>query len=61
MNIVILSQRVPFPPNKGEKIRTFNQLKYLSELGHQIHLFSPHEDKTEIEYFDTLNKLLCQT
>lgn len=54
MNILLLSHRVPFPPNKGEKIRTFHQLKYLSELGHQIHLFSPYEDSTELAHFNSL-------
>lgn len=50
----MLSHRVPFPPNKGEKIRTFHQLKYLSELGHQIHLFSPYEESTELAHFNSL-------
>ncbi|MGS2721772.1 TIGR03087 family PEP-CTERM/XrtA system glycosyltransferase [Paraglaciecola aestuariivivens] len=61
MNILILSHRVPFPPNKGEKIRTFHQIEYLSELGHQIHLFSPYEDETELAYFDALNQEYCKT
>lgn len=29
MNIVVLTHKIPYPPNKGEKIRTFNQLEYL--------------------------------
>jgi sugar transferase (PEP-CTERM/EpsH1 system associated) len=29
-NILYLAHRVPFPPNKGDKIRTFHQLKYLA-------------------------------
>ena len=61
MNILLLSHRVPFPPNKGEKIRTFYQLKCLSELGHQIHLFSPYEDKADLAHFNTLGKTLCTT
>jgi sugar transferase (PEP-CTERM/EpsH1 system associated) len=59
LNILILSHRVPFPPNKGEKIRTFHQIKHLSDLGHTIHLFSPYEDPTELAYFDTLRATLC--
>lgn len=61
MNIIVLSHRVPFPPNKGEKIRTFHQIQHLSELGHQIHLFAPYEDASELEYFNVLNDTLCQT
>ena len=31
---------MPFPPNKGEKLRTYYQLKRLRELGHQLSVFS---------------------
>ena len=61
MNILILSHRVPFPPNKGEKIRTFHQIEHLSELGHQIHLFSPFEDPSELAHFKALGETLCQS
>ncbi|MBU3005742.1 TIGR03087 family PEP-CTERM/XrtA system glycosyltransferase [Paraglaciecola arctica] len=61
MKILILSHRVPFPPNKGEKIRTFHQIQHLSELGHQIHLFSPFEDPAELAYFAALGEYLCQS
>jgi sugar transferase (PEP-CTERM/EpsH1 system associated) len=59
VNILLLSHRVPFPPNKGEKIRTFHQLKHLRELGHHIHLFSPYEDKTELAHFNALRETWC--
>lgn len=59
MNILLLSHRVPFPPNKGEKIRTFHQLKHLSELGHQIHLFAPYEDSSELAHFNALQESFC--
>tara|TARA_R110000868_G_scaffold40342_26_gene139300 strand:+ start:674 stop:1888 length:1215 start_codon:yes stop_codon:yes gene_type:complete len=59
MNILIISQRVPYPPNKGEKIRTFHQLRFLVERGHQIILASPYEDESEQEYFDELANLYC--
>jgi sugar transferase (PEP-CTERM/EpsH1 system associated) len=59
MNILFISHRVPFPPNKGEKIRTFHQLKHLRELGHHIHLFSPYEDKSELAHFNELRESWC--
>ena len=59
MNILILSHRVPFPPNKGEKIRTFHQLKYLREQGHQISLAAPFEEDDELDYFAQLEKEYC--
>lgn len=30
MNILYLAHRIPFPPNKGDKLRAFRQLKHLS-------------------------------
>jgi sugar transferase (PEP-CTERM/EpsH1 system associated) len=59
MKILFISHRVPFPPNKGEKIRTFHQLKHLRELGHHIHLFSPYGDKTELAHFNELRETWC--
>ena len=29
--LLFLCHRIPFPPNKGDKIRSFNMLKALSE------------------------------
>jgi sugar transferase (PEP-CTERM/EpsH1 system associated) len=60
MNILIISQRCPFPPNKGEKIRTFHHLKFLTEQGHRIFLASPYEDDSELVDFSSLAKNYCQ-
>ena len=60
MNILIISQRCPFPPNKGEKIRTFHHLKYLNEQGHKIFLATPYEDDSELPFFTTLSERYCQ-
>ena len=38
MRILALVHRVPFPPNKGDKIRAFHELKYLAGRGHAIDL-----------------------
>jgi sugar transferase (PEP-CTERM/EpsH1 system associated) len=43
ISLVYLAQRFPYPPNKGEKIRTFNQIKHLVEREIKITLFSPKE------------------
>jgi sugar transferase (PEP-CTERM/EpsH1 system associated) len=59
MKILIIAQRCPYPPNKGEKIRTFHHLRFLAELGHEIILASPYEDDSELIYFDTLKNLHC--
>jgi sugar transferase (PEP-CTERM/EpsH1 system associated) len=61
MNIVVLSHRVPYPPNKGEKIRTFNQMKFLGSQGNEIHLFSPYDSSAEIAYFKALERSICKS
>jgi sugar transferase (PEP-CTERM/EpsH1 system associated) len=45
MNILYLCHRVPYPPNKGEKIRAFHQLAALGQE-HQVDLFAL-DDGTE--------------
>ncbi|MCP5382001.1 MAG: TIGR03087 family PEP-CTERM/XrtA system glycosyltransferase [Kordiimonadaceae bacterium] len=36
MKILFLSHRFPYPPTRGDKIRSFNMVKYLHEQGHQV-------------------------
>ena len=38
MKILFLAHRIPFPPDKGEKIRAFNELKFLAAR-HTVDLF----------------------
>lgn len=61
MNVLFISHRPPFPPNKGEKIRTFNQLKYLKELGHNISVCSPVSTDEDIQHMKTLGEDYCET
>ncbi len=53
MKILFLSHRVPYPPNKGEKIRAFNEIKYLSK-SHEIHLLAFYDYPEEIQYKNNL-------
>src|SRR5262249_32279318 len=48
VRILALVHRVPYPPNKGEKIRAFHELKYLAAKGHAIDLatFADVEEDT---------------
>lgn len=59
MKILIITQRCPYPPNKGEKIRTFHQLKFLNECGHDVILASPYENDAEKKHFTELRKYHC--
>ena len=56
MKILVLSHRVPFPPNKGEKIRTFHQIKRLKELDYELHLLAPLELNEELAFFKHLSE-----
>ncbi len=49
MRILFLSQLVPFPPDAGPKVRSYQVLKYLATKGHQITLlaFSRPDDQRE--------------
>ncbi|MFT6269534.1 MAG: sugar transferase (PEP-CTERM/EpsH1 system associated) [Alphaproteobacteria bacterium] len=46
--LVVLAHRVPFPPNKGEKLRTFHQIEELVRSGHQLTVLAPYELKSEL-------------
>jgi len=55
MRILFLTHRVPYPPNKGDKLRAFNILKHLSRR-HLVHLACLSEDRSDLEYRDELTK-----
>lgn len=38
MNILFLTQVLPYPPNAGPRVKTYNVLRYLVGTGHKIHL-----------------------
>lgn len=47
MRILVLAHRVPYPPNKGEKIRTYHQIEYLRSFGHQILVYAVLHEKED--------------
>ena len=55
MNLLFLSSRVPYPPNRGDKVRTFAFLKELSKICN-ITLISFIESKNELIYEKELSK-----
>ena len=58
MKILFLTHRVPYPPNKGDKLRAFNILRYLSKK-HSIWLACLSENMDDLRYKDELKKY-CQ-
>ena len=58
MNILYLAHRIPYPPNKGDKIRSYHQIQYLS-THHTVYLACLADDPQEMQYVDELRKY-CQ-
>jgi len=58
MKILFLCHRIPYPPNKGDKLRAFNILKHLSQK-HTIDLLTLADDKKDLRYQEDL-KSYCR-
>jgi sugar transferase (PEP-CTERM/EpsH1 system associated) len=50
MRVLFLAHRLPFPPNKGDKIRSFAELAALSQH-HEVDLFCFYDQAEDKEYF----------
>jgi sugar transferase (PEP-CTERM/EpsH1 system associated) len=59
MKLLYLAHRIPYPPNKGDKIRSFNEIKYLSQ-NHEIDLACLADDPRDLKYEEDLRKY-CRT
>jgi sugar transferase (PEP-CTERM/EpsH1 system associated) len=56
-DLLFLAHRIPYPPNKGDKIRSFNILKYLSAR-YRVHLGAFIDDPGDWQYAEVL-KVHC--
>ena len=59
MKILYIAHRIPYPPNKGDKIRSFNEIKYLFQ-NHEIHLACLADDPRDLKYENDL-KTFCKS
>ncbi|CAM3879276.1 TIGR03087 family PEP-CTERM/XrtA system glycosyltransferase [Rheinheimera salexigens] len=57
--LLMLVHRIPYPPNKGDKIRSFNLMKQLSQ-DYAIHLGCFVDDNFDLQYIDKLSQW-CQS
>lgn len=57
MHILFLSSRLPYPPDRGDRLRLFNIIKKLSQTDNRLFLISFIENKRELEYAKELDKL----
>lgn len=55
MKLFVILSRVPYPLEKGDKLRAFNQIKQLSKK-HQIVLLALNDDKLDERAIDELKK-----
>src|SRR5581483_5654601 len=55
MNILYITHRIPYPPNKGEKIRAFHQLRQLAKK-HAVHLACLVDDPEDLQYVPVLEQ-----
>jgi len=53
--ILFIVHRIPYPPNKGDKIRTFNELKYLSK-NNLVDVVCLADQKDDLQYVNELQK-----
>lgn len=54
--ILFLSHRIPYPPNKGDKIRSWNLLRGLAER-HTVHLGTFVDDPDDWQHVDALRRV----
>ena len=58
-DILFLCQRLPFPPNKGEKIRAYHILRHLSR-SHRIHLACFIDTENDWAFADSVRAFCAQ-
>ena len=58
--ILFLTHRFPYPPNRGDRIRSFRLLEALAEVA-DVDLISLYEQEPSEEYRSVLNNLCRQT
>ena len=55
MNILYIAHRIPYPPNKGDKIRSFNEIKHLSS-SHKVDLVCLTDNIDDLKFKSDLEK-----
>lgn len=58
--LLMLAHRIPYPPNKGDKIRSYHLLKHLAR-NHEVHLGAFVDDPQDWRYRTALDDLCAST
>lgn len=56
MKILYLAHRIPYPPDKGDKIRSYHTLAYLAER-HDVWCACFVDDPTDMQHVETLRRI----
>jgi len=59
-NLLYLTHRIPYPPNKGDKIRSYHLLKFLSER-YRVYLGTFIDAEEDWQYVENVKKLCVDT
>jgi sugar transferase (PEP-CTERM/EpsH1 system associated) len=59
-DILYLTHRIPYPPNKGDKIRSYHLLKHLAQR-YRVHLGTFVDDPDDWQYLDEVKKFCTTT
>src|SRR5262245_19224739 len=59
MRLLYLAQRVPYPPDRGDKIITFNQVRHLAQK-HEVIVACLAEDDADLENAQRLRSLVAE-
>ena len=54
-NLLFLVHRIPFPPNKGDKIRSYHLLKHLAQK-YTVHLGTFIDDQNDLQHVETVKQ-----
>ncbi len=53
-HLLMLVHRIPYPPDKGDKIRSFHEFRFLREKGWHIHLCTFIDDPNDVLHVEAL-------
>jgi sugar transferase (PEP-CTERM/EpsH1 system associated) len=59
MRVLFLTHRIPFPPDKGDKIRSFHIMDYLAQR-HDVYLATMIEDSADVRFVARLKPRVSQ-
>jgi sugar transferase (PEP-CTERM/EpsH1 system associated) len=54
-HLLLLVHRIPYPPNKGDKIRSYHLLQHLRKT-HIVHLGTFVDDENDVQHIETVKK-----